>query len=114
MNEKLLPCHRGNFIHGLFPSNKELFNIWQTMKSRCENKKRSNYARYGGRGITVCKEWRDYSTFRNWSMENGYNPDAAQWECTIYRIDPNGNYEPSNCRWVNMSVQNSNKRKRVS
>ena len=58
----------------------------------------------------MCKEWHEsYSAFRDWALQNGYNDNARFGECTIDRINVNGNYEPSNCRWVDMKVQNNNK-----
>lgn len=80
------------------------------MRHRCANSNDASYKYYGGRGITVCEEWGDYERFRNWALANGYDPNAPQGECTIDRIDVNGNYEPSNCRWVDMKTQNANKR----
>ena len=65
----------------------------------------SVYAYYGGRGISVCKEWDTYSVFEVWALSNGY--DDSQ---TIDRIDVDGNYEPSNCRWVDTNFQANNKR----
>ncbi len=55
--------HNGRVIHGLYADNKILFGMWQTMKGRCENPKRSNYHNYGGRGIRVCEEWHEASSF---------------------------------------------------
>lgn len=87
-------------------SKDRLYHIWGSMKGRCYNSKMRNYKNYGGRGITVCDEWRnDFLKFKEWALKNGYN------EClSIDRIDVNGNYEPSNCRWVTWKVQNWNKR----
>lgn len=83
-----------------------LYRIRQLMIQRCNNPKAPNYHNYGGRGITVCKEWEnDYFAFRNWALENGYEETL-----TLDRIDNDGNYEPSNCRWVSMKVQSNNKR----
>jgi hypothetical protein len=62
------------------------------------------YPHYGGRGIALCDEWHDFGIFQKWAYENGYREDL-----TIDRINVNGNYEPSNCRWVDMFVQASNK-----
>lgn len=88
-----------------------LYYVWLAMKDRCRNPNNKNYKNYGGRGITVCDEWcGDYVAFRDWAMANGYEPDAPYGQCTIDRIDVNGNYEPSNCRWVSMAVQSKNKR----
>ena len=78
-----------------------LHNEWRGMKARCYIPSCSNYEYYGGRGITVCDEWKDdFLAFEKWALENGYNDDLS-----IDRIDSDGNYEPSNCRWVTMQKQ---------
>lgn len=88
-----------------------LYAVWKSMKSRCYNKNERAYSLYGGRGILVCDEWLDdFATFRNWAMENGYDPNAPRGKCTIDRINVNGNYEPSNCRFVDMKTQARNRR----
>jgi len=81
------------------------------MRQRCYLKTHNRYQRYGGRGIRVCPEWEDYTIFKTWAMSNGYNPNAKKGACTIDRIDVNGNYEPSNCRWVDAKIQAQNKEK---
>lgn len=87
-------------------SHSRVYRCWIDMKSRCLNKNSCNYKYYGARGITVCKEWLDdFMNFYNWSMENGYADNL-----TIDRIDNDGNYEPSNCRWTSKSVQNMSMR----
>lgn len=86
-----------------------LYEVWNTMKSRCYNPNFIEYPRYGGKGISVCDEWKcDYKSFRKWAYENGYDENAPRGKCTIDRIDSNGNYEPSNCRWVDFKIQSNN------
>ena len=75
------------------------------MKARCRRVTCKSYQDYGERGITYCKEWEHFEPFYEWAMANGYND-----KLTIDRIDVNGIYEPSNCRWVSRAVQNRNKR----
>lgn len=92
-------------------SKTRLYNIYKSMKARCYNPNTSRYDIYGGRGIKVCDEWRiNYQSFYDWAMANGYDETAPRGACTIDRIDVNGNYEPSNCRWISSSTQSLNKR----
>lgn len=81
-----------------------LYNIWVGMRQRCRDKKSKDYSKYGGRGISVCEDWNNYDSFRKWALSSGYNDMLS-----IDRINVNGNYEPSNCRWVDARVQNNNK-----
>lgn len=98
-----------NKTHGL--SKCRLYHVWHSMKDRCNNHNHLHYADYGGRGIRICDEWNnDFSAFYQWAYANGYNEEAKQWQCTLDRINVNGDYCPDNCRWVNMKIQRHNRR----
>lgn len=103
-------ANKHGFKHGF--SRERLYrSVWQAMNQRCCNPNYHGYYLYGGRGIRVCDEWRsDYLAFREWALSHGYDPNAKYGQCTLDRIDVNGNYEPSNCRFVTMLVQNHNRR----
>ena len=89
-----------------------LYNIWNVMKQRCGNPNNHNYKEYGARGISVCEDWkRSFETFQEWAMKTGYNPDLKRGECTLDRINNDGNYCPENCRWVTMKEQCQNRRR---
>lgn len=85
--------------------NSFLYSTWRGVRQRCLDPKSSHYKYYGEKGISLCDDWlNDYTKFYEWCMANG-----ASEELTIDRIDVNGNYEPSNCRWVDAFVQANNK-----
>lgn len=84
-----------------------LYRVYYSMKQRCYNPNDKHYSDYGGRGISICDEWlSDFPAFSKWAYENGYAHGLS-----IDRIDVNGNYEPSNCRWVTQKVQTRNTRR---
>lgn len=88
-----------------------LYRVWRGMIGRCEDPKNNSYKHYGEKGVSVCDEWKNYKLFREWANDHGYDQNARRGECTLDRIDPFGNYEPDNCRWVSMKIQNNNRRK---
>lgn len=90
--------------HGL--SESETYRTWCHIKDRCNNPNDKRYADYGGRGITVCERWR---TFENFIEDMGERPEGT----SIDRINPDGNYEPGNCRWAGKIEQARNKRNNV-
>lgn len=89
--------------HGM--SQSRLYTIWKNMKQRCYNPKRNRYQWYGGKGVTVCDEWHSFLPFMDWALDNGYEEGLV-----LDRESSDGNYEPSNCKWV---TTNENSRKAV-
>ena len=93
-------------IEGKTFYNKPWYGNYKSMLERCYREKSSNYNIYGGRGIKVCDEWKNIENFEKWVEESHYKKGL-----TLDRIDVNGNYEPSNCRWVSNIVQKNNTRR---
>jgi len=89
-------------IHG--KTGTKVFNAWRAMKYRCLNPNDTSYQDYGGRGIKVCDKWLE--SFENFYKDMGDPPEGM----SLDRIDVNGNYEPSNCRWADKKVQSNNTR----
>lgn len=92
------------YAHGMCKT--KVYAVWACMKHRCSNPNAQGYKNYGGRGIRVCDRWQK---FENFIEDMGFPPEG----CSIDRIDNNGNYEPSNCRWATQKQQSSNHRKNV-
>jgi len=95
-------CNKTNKIHGY--SRTKTYRVWGSMIERCENTSHKYYKHYGGRGIKVCKEWRN--DFTRFLRDMGEQPKGL----SLDRIDNSGDYCKDNCRWVSMKVQNRNRR----
>lgn len=107
MDDTLFGINNPNYKHG--ETGNKLYFVWQGIKQRILNSNNKKYKDYGGRGITICPEWMlkltGYLNFRNWALSNGYK-DGLQ----IDRKNTNGNYEPSNCRFITNAENCQNKR----
>lgn len=82
-----------------------LYKIWASMKNRTLSPKHKQYKDYGGRGIALCDDWKEFVPFRDWALSKGYSA-----ELSIDRIDNDKGYEPNNCRWTTQTIQNRNRR----
>ena len=91
-------------------SGTRLYSIWNGLKGRCNNPNDPRYDRYGGRGISVCEEWNtSFQAFYDWAISNGYSDDL-----TIDRIDNDGNYDPTNCKWSTSKEQCNNRSSNIN
>ena len=95
-------------------SKERIYHVYASARNRTKNPNDPQYSMYGGRGIKMCEEWlNDYQAFKKWAYENGYDDKAPRGECTLDRINVNGNYEPNNCRWITNKEQQLNKRNNI-
>ena len=95
--------NKNHYKHG--KRNTRIYNIWRSMRQRCNNPRTNRYHCYGGRGIIVCDNWNDdFMSFYEWAISNGYHDGL-----TIDRINVEGNYEPLNCRWASDEQQQNNR-----
>lgn len=107
------PCKLGllklrNRKHGMVRT--QLWTMWVNMRRRCENPKTRSYKTYGARGVSVCAAWQDFGVFSEWAIQNGFVERKGvphRLKLSIERIDPSGNYEPSNCEFITVSENSS-------
>lgn len=107
--ETIAEIGRSSRKHG-DSQNSRLYTIWSGIIQRCQYPKHVEFYRYGGRGISVCDEWRDYSNFKNWAIETGYNDND---KLSIDRVDNDGDYSPDNCKWSTVIEQSNNRSSNV-
>jgi hypothetical protein len=106
LENSIIATKKSNTKHG--KCHTRIYRTWINMLARCYNKNEIHYKDYGARGIVVCNKWSEFINFYNWALDNGYKDTL-----TIDRINVNGNYEPSNCRWATNEQQNNNKRTNI-
>ena len=105
--ENLAKIGKANKTHG--QTNTRLYRTWCKMKERCYNPNIEHYPEYGGRGITVCDEWRNsFENFQSWALSTGYDEKLNGNQQSLDRINVDWNYEPDNCRWVTHKEQMRN------
>ena len=101
--------HTDAFVTAVYLSDTKitarLYKVWCNMKERCYRRNHHNYRWYGAKGVKICDDWLNYPRFRRWAVDSGYAPGLV-----IDRIDSDGDYKPTNCRWV-LSEDNQPRRK---
>jgi hypothetical protein len=103
---KINNCGCESKLHG--GTGTKLYGVWRRIIQCCTDKNYAHFKNYGGRGISVCNEWRAFKNFKAWAEKSGYEAGLS-----IERIDNNGNYEPINCKWITMKEQARNRRTNV-
>lgn len=98
--DKSCGCLHPMIMHG--DRRKKLYGIWRGIKRRCNSPYEPSFNRYGGRGIKVCEQWKEYIIFRKWALETGYKENL-----TIHRINNDEDYYPLNCKWITKSEHSS-------
>ena len=104
-NTKSCGCLRGE-SHGL--SKSKLHTVWRNIKARCNNPNHPEFKHYGGKGVRLCDEWNSFTNFKDWSFSHGYAENL-----TLDRINNDGIYCPSNCRWADRKTQQRNRSNNV-
>ena len=105
-----MPAHKTHGMSRINGKHPILYGRWANIKDRCYNPNSKDYEKYGGRGITVCEEWKEsYEAFHFWAMSHGFRP-----ELQIDRIENDKGYSPDNCRWVTPKINSNNRRNSVS
>lgn len=103
---KIDNCGCDSSRHG--GTNTKLYGVWRRINQCCFDQNYVGYKNYGERGILLCEEWKSFVNFRDWALSSGYKIGLS-----IERVNNNGHYEPSNCRWATVAEQNRNKRTNV-
>lgn len=105
-----MPAHKTHGRSRVNGKHPILYGRWANIKDRCCNPNSKDYRKYGGRGITICEEWKEsYEAFHSWAMSHGFRP-----ELQIDRIENDKGYSPDNCRWVTPKINSNNRRNNVS
>lgn len=105
-NDEIRKINTDQTTHGM--SHTRIYHIWSKMKDRCLNPNARIYKYYGGKGVSMYEDWMDFENFYRWAIEHGYNDSLS-----IDRIDVDGNYNPSNCRWADKITQMNNTSRNV-